>query len=168
MNSREIVEALLFASNASLKLKDIQSVIAIEADELAACVNELNDIYAASGRSFRIREVGGGYLFVSLEAYAPYVKSLVNPSRLSGPALEVLAVVAYKGPCSKQVVDTIRGVDSGSSLKSLLKAGLIDIKAGKPLRYYTTGHFLEVFGLNGLNELPDLNQFAEIFAEEAN
>ncbi|OPZ60156.1 MAG: Segregation and condensation protein B [Deltaproteobacteria bacterium ADurb.Bin510] len=168
MNRREIIEALLFASSASLSLKDIQSVVAVEAAELEACVAELNDIYAASGRSFRIRASAQGYLFVTQEAYAPYVKGLVNPSRLSGAALEVLAVVAYKGPCTKQTIDAIRGVDSASSLKSLLKSGLIDIKAGKPLRYFTTSHFLEVFGLNGLDELPDLNQFAEVFAEEAN
>lgn len=167
MNRREIVEALLFATSGSLSLKDIQSVIAIEAAELEVFVSELNEIYAASGRSFRIRPAAGGYLFASTEAYGPWVKSLVNPSRLSGAALEVLAVIAYKGPCAKQTIDTIRGVDSASSLKNLLKAGLIDIKAGKPLRYFTTGHFLEVFGLNGLNELPDLSQFAEVFAEEA-
>ena len=83
------------------------------------------------------------------------------------PSLEVLAVIAYKGPCSKQTIDSIRGVDSASSLKSLLKHQLIDVRNGKPLMYCTTSRFLEVFGLDSLADLPDLRQFEEIFREEA-
>jgi segregation and condensation protein B len=103
---------------------------------------------------------------VTREEYAPYLKMLHAPVRLSMPSLEVLAVVAYKGPCSKQAIDSIRGVDSTSSLKSLLKHQLIDIKHGKPLMYHTTTRFLEVFGLDSLSDLPDLRQFEEVFREE--
>jgi segregation and condensation protein B len=95
--------------------------------------------------------------------YAPTIRQLVSPVRLTGAALEVLAVVAYKGPCSKQTIDGIRGVDSTSSLKQLIKHQLIDIKPGKPMLYYTSDKFLEVFGLTSLSELPDIAQFEEVF-----
>ena len=88
-------------------------------------------------------------------------------TRLSPAALEVLALIAYKGPCTKQTIDGIRGVDSASSLKNLLRHQLIDIKSGKPMRYCTTPRFLEMFGLDSLADLPDISQFEEIFGESA-
>jgi segregation and condensation protein B len=85
--------------------------------------------------------------------------------RLTNAAIEVLAAIAYKGPCSKQTIDGIRGVDSTSSLKQLLKHQLIDVKSGKPMMYYTTEKFLEVFGLTSLSDLPDIGQFEEVFGQ---
>lgn len=167
MNSREIVEALIFSTSGSLCVKDILNVLSdITPEKLNLIVEELNTIYEESGRSFRIEQACDGYMFVSRQEYSPYIKTLHAPARLSNAAMEVLAVIAYKGPCSKQTIESIRGVDSSSSLKSLLKHQLIDIKTGKPMMYYTTTRFLEVFGLNSLSDLPDIAQYEEVFSEE--
>ncbi len=167
MHVREIIEALIFSASGSLPKGDIlKAVPGMSVEDLDSYVSELNRMYEETGRSFYIERVSNGYQFVTREVYAPYLKLLHTPVRLSMPSLEVLAVIAYKGPCSKQAIDSIRGVDSTSSLKSLLKHRLIDIKHGKPLLYHTTTRFLEVFGLDSLSDLPDLKQFEEVFREE--
>lgn len=167
MHTREIVEALVFSGSGSVAVKDILKALPdMSPEELESQIEDLNRHYEETGRSFRIERASGGYLFVTREEYAPYIKALHTPARLSIPSLETLAVIAYKGPCSKQAIDSIRGVDSSSSLKSLLKHQLIDIKNGKPMLYYTTPRFLEVFGLDTLSDLPDLRQFEEVFREE--
>lgn len=164
MGKREIVEALVFSASGSLPVKDILKVLPeTTPGEIEQLVEELNGIYESSERSFRIERASSGYLYVTLEEYAAYLRQLHEPVRLSAAALEVIAVVAYKGPCSKQVIDGIRGVDSGSCLKQLLKHQLIDIRSGKPMMYHTTERFLEVFGLTSLSDLPDIGQFEEIF-----
>ena len=109
--------------------------------------------------------VADGYLFVTRREFTPYLRALTPQTRLSQAALEVLAVIAYKSPCTKQTVEAIRGVDSSSALKSLLKSELIDIKPGKPMQYHTTARFLEVFGLRSLSELPDIRQLEEVFGD---
>lgn len=171
MEKREIIESLIFVSDGARTLKDIRQVLPdLAAQDVEALVAELNRIYDQSGRSFRIIPAAEGYLFVTRPEYTPHIRALASPARLSQAALEVLAVIAYKGPCTRQAVETIRGVDSSSALKSLLKSELIDIKPGKPMQYHTTGRFLEVFGLRSLSELPDIAQFEEMFsvpAEEA-
>jgi segregation and condensation protein B len=168
MHKREIIEALIFSGSGSLAVKDILKALPeTTQEELEGLVSELNRMYEETGRSFRIEHAAAGYQFVTREEYTPYLKALHTPSKLSLASLEALAVIAYKGPCSKQTIDSIRGVDSTSSLKSLLKHQLIDIKSGKPMAYYTTQRFLEVFGIDSLSDLPDLRQFEEIFREEA-
>jgi segregation and condensation protein B len=166
MGRKEIIEALVFSSSGSLLLRDILRVLpGSSSEEIDGLVEELNRTYEGSGRSFRIEQASQGYMFVTLSEYAPYLRQLHEPVRLSNPALEVLAVIAYKGPCSKQTIDGIRGVDSGSSLKQLIKHQLIDIKSGKPMLYHTNEKFLEVFGLASLSDLPDIREFEEIFGE---
>jgi segregation and condensation protein B len=161
---REILEALIFSASGAVALKDILRILPDSSpEEIQGYVEELNVLYESSHRSFRIHRAGGGYLFMTQPEYAPSIRQLVSPVRLTGAALEVLAVVAYKGPCSKQTIDGIRGVDSTSSLKQLIKHQLIDIKPGKPMLYYTSDKFLEVFGLTSLSELPDIAQFEEVF-----
>jgi len=165
MESKEVLEALIFSAEGTLAFKEIERIIPdISREEMGKLISELNDLYRSTGRSFRIENVSGGYMFVTLEQYAPYIRAMHSPVKLSGAALEVLAVIAYKGPCSKQTIDTIRGVDSASSLKNLIKHQLINIKPDKPMKYYTTGHFLAVFGLNSLSDLPDIKQFEEVFS----
>lgn len=164
MAKREIIEALVFSSSGAVPIKDILRVLpGTTAEEIEQCVEELNAAYESSRRSFRILRAGSGYLFATIPEYASYIRQLVNPVKLTPAALEVLAVVAYKGPCSKQTIDGIRGVDSTSSLKQLVRHQLVDIKPGKPMIYYATDKFLEVFGLTSLSELPDVTQFEEVF-----
>ncbi|HPJ08460.1 MAG TPA: SMC-Scp complex subunit ScpB, partial [Deltaproteobacteria bacterium] len=103
MTNREIIEALIFSSSGAAALKDIMRILpGMSPEEIARCVEELNGIYEASNRSFRIHRAGSGYLFATRPEYAPSIRQLVSPVKLTGAALEVLAVVAYKGPCSKQ------------------------------------------------------------------
>jgi segregation and condensation protein B len=164
MGNREIVEALIFSSGSALSIKEIMKILpGLSPEEIERYIEDLNGIYETSNRSFRINLVATGYMFVTLPEYASFIRQLVTPVKLTGAALEVLAVIAYKGPCSKQTIDGIRGVDSTSSLKQLLKHQLIDIKSGKPMMYYITDKFLEVFGLSSLSELPDITQFEEVF-----
>jgi segregation and condensation protein B len=166
MGKREIIEALVFSTSGSLPVKDIIKVLPGSTDqEIEELVEELNRIYESSGRSFRIEPASQGYIFVTLPEYAHHLKQLHDPVRLSNSALEVLAVIAYKGPCSKQTIDSIRGVDSGSCIKQLLKHQIVDIKSSKPMMYYTNEKFLEVFGLNSLSDLPDIREFEEIFGD---
>ena len=168
MHKREIVEALIFSGSGSLSMKEILKALPeTTQEELEGLVSELNRMYEETGRSFRIERAAAGYQFVTREEYTPYLKALHTPTKLSLASLEALAVIAYKGPCTKQTIDSIRGVDSSSSLKSLLKHQLIDIRSGKPMTYYTTPRFLEVFGIDSLSDLPDLKQFEEVFREEA-
>jgi segregation and condensation protein B len=165
---REIVEAIIFSSDSALGLKDIQKALPeMTAEQLEALVSELNTIYEETGRCFCIVRAANGYMFITLEGFSPYLKAMLSPKRLSQAAFEVLAIIAYKGPCTKLVIDGVRGVDSQSTLKTLLKTELIDVRPGKPMKYVTTDHFLEVFGLNSLQDLPDMSQFEEVFAETA-
>jgi segregation and condensation protein B len=164
MGNREIIEALIFSSCSALSIKEIMKILpGLSIEEIERYIEDLNGIYETSNRSFRINLVATGYMFVTLSEHASFIRQLVTPVKLTSASLEVLAVVAYKGPCSKQTIDGIRGVDSTSSLKQLLKHQLIDIKSGKPMMYYITDKFLEVFGLTSLSELPDINQFEEVF-----
>jgi segregation and condensation protein B len=165
---REIIEAIIFSSDSALVLDDVRKALPeMTGEMLEKLVSELNNIYGETGRCFRIIRAANGYMFVTLEGFSPYLKALLSPRRLSQAAFEVLAVIAYKGPCTKLVIDGVRGVDSQSTLKTLLKTELIDVRPGKPMKYVTTGHFLEVFGLNSLKDLPDMSQFEEVFAETA-
>ncbi len=165
---REIIEAIIFSSDSALGLEDIRKALPEMTGEiLEKLVSELNNIYGETGRCFRIIKAANGYMFVTIEGFSPYLKALLSPRRLSQAAFEVLAVIAYKGPCTKLVIDGVRGVDSQSTLKTLLKTELIDVRPGKPMKYVTTDHFLEVFGLNSLKDLPDMSQFEEVFAETA-
>lgn len=169
MNPREVIEALVFSSSGTCPVKEIVRIVpGMTEEEIQRCVDELNGIYESTGRSFRISRSSSGYLFVTREPFAPYVRQLVSPLRLSNASLEVLAVIAYKGPCSKQTIDRVRGVDSSSSLKQLLRYQLVDVKPTRPMTYSVSEKFFETFGITSLADLPDIAQFEEIFgAEEA-
>lgn len=168
ISDREIIEAIIFSSDSALNLKDIQKAMpGMTAEILEGLVSELNAGYEETGRSFRIIKAANGYMFVTIETFSPYLRAMLSPRRLSQAAFEVLAVIAYKGPCTKLIIDGVRGVDSTSTLKNLLKTELIDVRPGKPMKYVTTDHFLETFGLNSLKDLPDMSQFEEVFAETA-
>ncbi|MCD6570216.1 MAG: SMC-Scp complex subunit ScpB [Deltaproteobacteria bacterium] len=169
MRNSEIVEALIFSAEGALSIKDILNILPdASKQEIEDIVTELNRTYDRSGRSFMIEKVSNGYMFATKKEYSPYLRGLHKTKRLSNAAIEVLAVIAYKGPCSKQTVDNIRGVDSSSALRTLVDNHLVDIKAGRPLKYITTKRFLEVFGLNSISDLPDIAQFQEIFGEDQN
>src|SRR5262249_18742687 len=125
--------------------------------------------YEAQGRAFEIWEVAGGYQLRTRPEYAAYLRLLhrERPLRLSRPALETLAVVAYRQPVTRAEVEAVRGVEVDAVLKSLLERQLVRVAGhrevpGRPLLYATTKRFLEVFGLGRIEDLPTLREMEEL------
>jgi len=133
----------------------------------------LADLTAAcAGRGVELREVAGGYQLRTRPELGPWLARLETqrPVRFSRPALEALAIVAYRQPVTRAEIEEVRGVDCGGVLKSLLDKGLVRIVGkkdvpGRPLLYGTSRRFLEAFGLASLGELPSLKDIEEILAE---
>ena len=157
----DVLEALLFASDTPLEPERIREVLELPSVEAArALVEELSVRYAARG--LQIVEVGGGYRMVTRPELQPWLVRLTRSrtkQRLSRPALETLAIVAYKQPVSRPEVDAIRGVNSEAVLENLLERRLIRIPGrkdapGRPYLFETTREFLVAFGLRDLGDLP--------------
>lgn len=157
----DVVEALLFASDTPLEAERIREVLELESVEAAReFVETLRARYA--DRGLQIVEVGGGYRMITRPELAPWLVRLARArtkSRLSRPALETLAIVAYKQPVSRPEMDAIRGVNSEAVLENLLERRLIRIAGrkeapGRPYLFETTREFLVAFGLRDLSDLP--------------
>ena len=163
MRLTQIVEALLFASDAPLSAGDI-SLIDERLDEetVEAVVQQLREEYESQERAFTIYEIAGGYQLLTRPEFAPYLErfdTVPQQTRLSSPALEVLAVIAYRQPIGRNEIEEIRGVGSSGVLKTLQDRNLIDVVGrseglGRPLLYGTTPKFLEHFGFRSLEDLP--------------
>jgi segregation and condensation protein B len=158
-----VVEALLFASDVPLEAERIREVLDLEhAAAARGLVEELIARYEAEPRGLSIVEVGGGYRMVTRPELAPWLVRLARARtrvRLSRPALETLAIIAYKQPVSRPELDAVRGVNSDAVLDNLLERRLIRIGGrkeapGRPFLYETTREFLIAFGLRDLNDLP--------------
>jgi segregation and condensation protein B len=157
----DVVEALLFASDTPLEAERIRDVLDLESPEAAReLVEEVRARYQERG--LMLVEVGGGYRLVTRPELAPWLVKLARArtkQRLSRPALETLAIVAYKQSVSRPEVDAIRGVNSDAVLENLLERRLIRITGrkdapGRPYLFETTREFLVAFGLRDLGELP--------------
>lgn len=165
-NPIDVVEALLFASDAPLEADRIREVLDLE-DAAAArtLVGELSARYEEASRGLAIMEVGGGYRMVTRAELSPWLVRLARARtkvRLSRPALETLAIVAYKQPVSRPEVDAVRGVNSDGVLDNLLERRLVRIAGrkeapGRPFIYETTREFLVAFGLRDLGDLPKVD-----------
>jgi segregation and condensation protein B len=162
-NPVDVVEAMLFASDVPLEAERIREVLDLEnAPAARGLVEELIARYEAEPRGLAIVEVGGGYRMVTRPELAPWLVRLARARtrvRLSRPALETLAIVAYKQPVSRPELDAVRGVNSDAVLDNLLERRLIRIGGrkeapGRPFLYETTRDFLVAFGLRDLNDLP--------------
>lgn len=159
----DVLEALLFASDTPLEASRIQEVLELaDEGEARALVEALRARYQAAGSALTVVEVGGGFRMVTRPEVAPWLMRLARSrtrARLSRPALETLAIVAYRQPVSRPEVDAIRGVNSEAVLESLLERRLIRIAGrkdapGRPFLYETTREFLVAFGLRDLGDLP--------------
>jgi segregation and condensation protein B len=162
-NPIDVVEAMLFASDVPLEAERIREVLDLEnAPAARELVEELIARYEAEPRGLAIVEVGGGYRMVTRPELAPWLVRLARARtrvRLSRPALETLAIVAYKQRVSRPELDAVRGVNSDAVLDNLLERRLIRIGGrkeapGRPFLYETTREFLVAFGLRDLNDLP--------------
>ncbi len=170
-DQRAIVEALILASPEPVSAKRIsESDSALTPGKVTQFVLELNNCYDEIGASFRIREVAGGYQFYILPDFSRYVDVLFTRRRklrLTRAAMETLAIVAYKQPVSKVDIEHVRGVSSDGVLHNLLEKKLVNIKgraesAGRALQYGTTDEFLKFFGVNKLEDMPQMSEIEEL------
>lgn len=170
-NRKAVIEALLLASEKPLALELIRSVLDnLDANEAVRLINELKNEYEQNNRGMRIAEIAGGYQMITATSFAPFLKRLFKDrytSRLSKPALETLAIIAYKQPLTRNEIELLRNVNVDGVMKSLLDKNLIRIcgkkKApGRPCVYGTTKAFLEHFGLKSLADLPKIEDFNDL------
>ena len=159
----DVLEALLFASDAPIEAARIQEVLELDSPAAAReLVDTLGRRLDREGRALQVIEVGGGFRLVTRPEVAPWLIKLQRSktkSRLSRPALETLAIIAYRQPVSRPEVDAIRGVNSEGVLDNLLDRRMIRIggrrdSPGRPFLYETTREFLVAFGLRDLSDLP--------------
>ncbi len=173
---KPIVEAMIFVAEEPITRANLQKALeseGVERKELDACIEAIEkDWNEDETRGMLLAQVAGGYQFRTKEVCAQWLKRLIvpKPLRLSGPALETLAIVAYRQPIVRSEVEKIRGVDSGGVLKTLLERRVLRIvgrgdEPGQPLLYGTTKEFLEIFNLNTLRELPTLKDIEELARE---
>ena len=162
LNLKAVLEALLFSSDQALPLDLLVQTVEVEPGEVMMTLEELAREYERDERGFRLKTIAGGYLLLTDPGQAEWVSKLLRGKRkmrLSRPALETMAIIAYKQPVTKTEVDEIRGVDSSAVLATLLERNLVTIRGrskavGRPLLYGTTTEFLDYFGLKELAELP--------------
>lgn len=166
---KAIIEALIFASEKPLSLDRMKEIIE-DADrkDIIHCISLLHEDYK-DGRGFYLAEISEGYQFRTRPRYAQYLQKLykIKAPKFSQPALETLAIIAYRQPITRAEVEVLRGVDAGGVIKSLLDKKLIKIVGkkdvpGRPMIYGTTKEFLEAFGLKDLKSLPTLKDLAEL------
>jgi segregation and condensation protein B len=157
-----VVEAVLFASDESLTPARLSEIVGTNVRQLRKHIDDLNEKYKANNNAFRIEQIAGGYQMLTLSEYNHWLKKLVrarDDGKLSQPALETLAIIAYKQPIIRADIEAIRGVAAGEMIRNLMYKGLVKITGraeivGRPMLYGTTKKFLEVFGLNALKDLP--------------
>ncbi len=161
-NLQAAIEALLFSSDQPLPLTLITESLESEPQRVAEALRTLGESYASRDAGVELREIAGGWMLVTTQAQAEWVGRMLRGKRrmrLSRPALETLAIIAYKQPVTKSEVEAIRGVDASGVLATLLERNLVTIRGrskviGRPLLYGTTPEFLDYFGLRDLQELP--------------
>lgn len=168
------IEALIYASAQPIALADIQNVL-LEAfgvefaeEVILEALGELRDRYGHDQHSFEIVQVAGGYQFMSKGAYHETIGTLLrqqSTKKLSRSALETLSIIAYKQPVTKSELEKIRGVSCDYAIQKLLEKELTTIVGradtiGKPLLYGVTDKFMDYFGINSLEELPQPKDFA--------
>jgi segregation and condensation protein B len=192
MDLKFILESILFSAQKPLSVKEIRDVLANAAeqddadstvkalkktkeDDVVAALEQLTKEHEEAKRSYRLACVAGSWQFVSQPEFAPWLKALVGvkarPPRLSQPALETLAIIAYRQPITRAEVEQIRGVNVDGTMQTLTERGLVEgvgraEVVGRPMTYGTTALFLEYFGLRALEDLPAADELRKIVVEK--
>ncbi len=166
---KSVIEAILYVAPEPVTLDAlVKALEGEERDRVKRVLHELTEDFERSHHGIHIRQVAGGYKFSSKpehhEVLRKFVKSLKPPLRLSRPALETLAVIAYRQPVTLPEIDEIRGVDCAGVIHTLLEKKLVVTAGrketvGRPILYRTTRDFLVHFGLKDVSELPSLREF---------
>ncbi|MGJ8694801.1 MAG: SMC-Scp complex subunit ScpB [Verrucomicrobiaceae bacterium] len=149
---------------------DIPLLAKTTEDDVVKSIAELNRNYEITGRSFNISDRAKGWKIQTISDYGGFVSQLFpgrKPERLSAPAMETLAVIAYRQPVTKAAIEAVRGVSCDGMLQKLLDRELVKIEGradlpGRPLLYATTDLFLEHFGITGINDLPNIGELRQI------
>ena len=181
MTLTKVVEALLFSAQKPLSIREIATAIKsadaedelspnqfarVSAAEVAGALEQLKVEYIEQERGFQLNEKAEGWQLATDPKYAQWVRQLFpapKPARLSAPALETLAIIAYRQPITRSDVEAVRGVNIDGVLQTLMERGLVKIAGraeipGRPLLYETTQFFLDHFGLRTLDELPNVEE----------
>lgn len=192
MELKFILEALLFAAQKPLSTRELRDVFAaapehaegdesvralrkVKESELEAALQQLAVEHEQAGRSYRLACVAGAWQFVSQPDYAPWLKALAGhkarPPRLSQPALETLAIIAYRQPLTRAEIEQVRGVAVDGVMQTLLERGIVAQVGraevvGRPALYATTALFLEYFGLRALEDLPAADELRRLPVEK--
>jgi segregation and condensation protein B len=165
----KLLEAALFASARPVPTEEL-AVLDPDATPAAlqAALDELREHYNNDGHGVELADIAGGWQILTRPEYTETIERAqlaLRPTRLTGPSLETLAIIAYRQPIGRAEIEEIRGVNVGAVLRSLMERGLISVTArgegiGRPLLYGTTPLFLEQFALRHLQELPRSDEFA--------
>lgn len=192
MELKLILESVLFSAQKPLSLPELREVLAAATEhaagdeivrafkkaketDLITALEQLAKDHEAAGRSFRLVCVAGAWQFVTQPEFGPWLKALVGvkarPPRLSQPALETLAIIAYRQPITRAEIEQIRGVNVDGTMQTLLERGLVEQVGraevvGRPMTYGSTALFLEYFGLRGLDDLPAADELRKIAVEK--
>ncbi|HEV2393121.1 MAG TPA: SMC-Scp complex subunit ScpB [Verrucomicrobiae bacterium] len=188
MELKFILEAILFSAQKPLSIKELRDIFAaavehaegndtvrglkkVKEEQLTGALEELAREHEGANRSYRLVCVAGSWQFVTQPDYAPWLKALVGhrarPPRLSQPALETLAIIAYRQPLTRAEIEQVRGVAVDGVMQTLLERGLIEQLGraevvGRPMTYGTTSQFLEYFGMRNLEDLPAADELRRI------
>ncbi len=171
---RSVLESLLFVAEGTLTVNRMNEVLeGVDKKEILSALGELQSEYESAGRGFQLVEVAGAYQMRTPKDNADWVKALyrVRPTRMTGPTLETLAIIAYKQPVTRAEIEAIRGVVVDGVLSTLQERRLVRIVArkdvaGRPFLYGTTPEFLETFNLKDLTHLPSLKEMEEMTLPE--
>lgn len=191
MELKFILESILFSAQEPMDAKQLKGFLTTAAqqdddpnakafkrtsvDQITAALEQLTQDHAAAQRSYRLACVAGAWQFVSEPEYAPWIKALVGhkhrPPRLSQPALETLAIIAYRQPLTRAEAEQIRGVSVDGVLQTLIERGLVAQVGraevpGRPMTYGTTALFLEYFGLRNLDDLPAADELRRVVLQK--
>ena len=168
MDVKEKIEVLIFISESPISSNDIASFFKINEKEANSVLEILIKEIDEMGRPFLIEKVAGGFQFRTREDYRELIREYINkkPYKLSRASLEVVGIIAKKQPITKLEIDKIRGVDSTGVINVLIERDIVKISGeknapGKPYLYKTTEFFLEVFGLNSLDDIPNIEEFSD-------
>jgi segregation and condensation protein B len=165
----KLLEAALFASARPIPTDELVGLDAEASPAgVAAALDEIREHYDNDGHGIELMQVGAGWQILTRPEYTEAIERAqlaARPQRLSGAALETLAIIAYRQPIGRTEIEEIRGVGAGALLKSLQERGLVDVVGrgeglGRPLLYGTTSLFLEHFALRHLDELPRADELA--------
>ncbi|RJO64143.1 MAG: SMC-Scp complex subunit ScpB [Candidatus Omnitrophota bacterium] len=162
---RSAIEALLFVSEKPLTIEQIKKTLGVDADLARQSIDSLRAEYELSKRGIRVYEVAGGFRMISAPDFSVFLKKLhkgAQSDKLSKPALETLAIIAYKQPVTRLEIESLRQVNIDGVISTLLERSLIRITGrrkapGNPYCFGTTREFLEHFGLKSLEDLPKLD-----------